>query len=161
MEAENSSGTCSKSRGRVGGMRLEPSAAEPLPGLHVPPCTSRASRCFQAAASPRAQQPWSTGAGRLNRMPGFLRTRPHPSQRGCFRCLLHLAHSSQEQRGAHCPDPLPPHISGLQGSSHMVPPHFCLWSFSAKRKTIRCQIASRKHPRSCLFQHKFLPESLK
>lgn len=35
-------------------------------------------------------------------MPEFLRTRPYPSQRGCFCCLVHLKHSSQEQSLSHC-----------------------------------------------------------
>ena len=54
-----------------------------------------------------------------------------------------------------CPDP------AAASSGHVTSPPFCLWGFSAKRKTNRCQIASRKHPRSCLFQPKSLPKNLK
>lgn len=79
--------------------------------------------------------------------------------------LLFDASQTQQPRAVSIPLPLTPLLSTdpscLECSSHMISPHFCLWSFSAKRKTIRCQIASRKHPRSRLFQHKFLPKNLK
>lgn len=80
--------------------------------------------------------------------------------------LLFDASSMQQPRAVStslpaCPPLLWAGPSCQKGSSHMTSAHFCSGSFSAKRKTIRCQVASRKHPRSCLFQHQFLPNNLK
>lgn len=145
-----------EAKSHVDRTKLRHSALKALPAQHPALAQKRLSESSLLAQDGVEGTPCPQ---RIGWRPGSWGRGPRPHRGDVFLARRILG---QQPSAASVHRPACPSFPGSGAAGVTWPPaHFCLWSFSAKRKTIRCQIASRQPPRSCLVQRDLLPKNLK